>query len=85
MMTVPSGPTTIRPATDADMDAVTAIHAHHVPHGRASFQTGPATAAEVRRRRAGVAGKGRPCLVAEQDGAAQPGGGAGTPPDRVDG
>ena len=74
MMTAPSGPVTIRPATDADMDAVTAIYAHQVLHGRASFETGPSTAAKVRRRRAGVAGKGLPCLVAEQDGAAQPGG-----------
>ncbi|MGA3404015.1 MAG: N-acetyltransferase family protein [Acetobacteraceae bacterium] len=67
-MTLSPDPITIRPATDADMDAVAAIYAHHVLHGRASFETEPPTAAEIRRRRADVVGKGLPYLVAEQAG-----------------
>lgn len=67
-MTAPPDPVTIRPATEADMDAVTAIYAHHVLHGRASFETEPPGAAEMRRRRAGVVGKGLPWFVAEQSG-----------------
>lgn len=58
----------IRVATDADMDAVAAIYAHHVLHGRASFETEPPSAAELRRRRADVLGKGLPYLVAERAG-----------------
>jgi L-amino acid N-acyltransferase YncA len=72
-MTVPPSAVTIRPATDADMDAVAAIYAHHVRHGRASFETEPPTAAEMRRRRADVVGKGLPYLVAAQDLTAQAG------------
>jgi L-amino acid N-acyltransferase YncA len=33
-MTVPPDSVTIRPAANADMDAVAAIYAHHVLHGR---------------------------------------------------
>jgi L-amino acid N-acyltransferase YncA len=67
-MTVSPDSVTIRPATDADMDAVAGIYAHHVLHGRASFETDPPTAAEMRRRRADVVGKGLPYFVAEQAG-----------------
>lgn len=67
-MTVSPDAITIRPATDADMDAVATIYAHHVLHGRASFETKPPTAGEMRRRRAGVVGKGLPYLAAEQAG-----------------
>ena len=55
---------TIRPAIDADMDAVTAIYAHHVLHGVASFETEPPDAAEMCRRRADVLAKRLPYLVA---------------------
>jgi len=65
-MTVPSDSVTIRPATDADMDAVAAIYAHHVLHGRASFETDPPSTAEMRRRRAEVVAKGLPYFVAVQ-------------------
>ncbi len=41
-----------------------------VLHGRASFETEPPTAAEMRRRRADVVAKGLPYLVAEQAGIA---------------
>ncbi len=73
MMTVSPDSVTIRPATDADMDAVAAIYAHHVLHGRASFETEPPGAAEMRRRRADVVSKGLPYLVAEQVKPAQAG------------
>jgi L-amino acid N-acyltransferase YncA len=55
---------TIRPAEDADMAAATAIYAHHVLHGLASFETEPPDAAEMRRRRAEVVARGLPYLVA---------------------
>jgi phosphinothricin acetyltransferase len=54
----------IRPATEADMDAVAGIYAHHVRHGRASFETEPPATAEMRRRRADIVGRGLPYLVA---------------------
>jgi len=58
----------IRPAGDADMDAVTAIYAHHVRHGRASFETEPPTAVDMRRRREDVMSKGLPWFVADGGG-----------------
>lgn len=54
----------IRPATDADMEAIAAIYAHHVLHGVASFETEPPDLAEMRRRRGDVLAKGLPYLVA---------------------
>lgn len=70
-MTASPDSVAIRPATDADMDAVAAIYGHHVRHGRASFETAQPDAGEMRRRRAGVVGKGLPYLVAEQAGEVQ--------------
>jgi L-amino acid N-acyltransferase YncA len=66
MMSVPPDSVSIRPASDADMDAVAAIHGHHVPHGRAWFETEPPGAAEMRHRRADVVGKGLAFFVAVQ-------------------
>ncbi|HWX49974.1 MAG TPA: GNAT family N-acetyltransferase [Roseomonas sp.] len=56
---------TIRPATEADMDAIAAIYRHHVLHGTATFETEPPTAEEMRQRRAGIVERGLPYLVAE--------------------
>lgn len=61
-------PVTVRPAADADMDVVAAIYGYHVRHGRASFETEPPSAGEMRRRRADIAAKGLPYLVAEAGG-----------------
>lgn len=61
-------PPTIRPCRDADMPAITAIYAHHVRHGFASFETDPPDLTEMLRRRADILGKGLPYLVAERDG-----------------
>ncbi|HET6522565.1 MAG TPA: GNAT family N-acetyltransferase [Geminicoccaceae bacterium] len=66
-----SGPTAVavRDATDADMEAVRRIYAHHVLHGLATFEEEPPSVEELRRRRADVLGRGLPYLVAEVDGA----------------
>ncbi|MGZ5181222.1 MAG: N-acetyltransferase family protein [Ramlibacter sp.] len=59
---------TIRPSTDADLPAITAIYAHHVLHGTGTFETTPPTESEMAGRRADVLAKGLPWLVIEQDG-----------------
>jgi len=57
----------IRPAIDADIDAITAIYAHHVLHGTGTFETSPPTVADMAGRRSDVLAKGLPYLVAEDD------------------
>ncbi|HSI52592.1 MAG TPA: GNAT family N-acetyltransferase [Ramlibacter sp.] len=59
---------TIRPSTDADLPAITAIYSHHVLHGTGTFETTPPSGADMAGRRADVLAKGLPWLVAEQDG-----------------
>jgi len=59
----------IRPSTDADVQALTDIYAHHVRHGTGTFETEPPDLAEMTRRRADVLGKGLPWLVADDAGA----------------
>lgn len=59
---------TLRPSTDDDVPAITAIYGHHVLHGTGTFETDPPTEADMRARRADVLGKGLPYLVAEQQG-----------------
>jgi phosphinothricin acetyltransferase len=59
---------TIRPSTEADLSAITAIYAHHVLHGTGTFETTPPTEDDMRQRRADVLGKGLPYIVIE-DGA----------------
>lgn len=54
----------IRPCAATDMPAITAIYAHHVQHGAASFETDPPSLEEMCRRRSDVVGKGLPYLVA---------------------
>lgn len=63
--------TTIRPATDADMTAITAIYAHHVLHGTGTFETTPPTEQDMQGRRADVLSKGLPYLVLEANGVVQ--------------
>ena len=58
----------IRPSSDADLPAITAIYAHHVLHGTGSFETEPPSVADMTTRRADVLSKGLPYLVVEQDG-----------------
>ena len=59
---------TIRPSTDADLSAITAIYGHHVLHGTGTFETTPPSEAEMASRRADVLAKGLPWLVLEDGG-----------------
>jgi L-amino acid N-acyltransferase YncA len=59
----------IRPATPADMAAITRIYAHAVEHGTASFETEPPTEAEMTRRQQKLLERDYPYLVAEIAGA----------------
>ena len=58
----------IRRSRDDDVPAITAIYAHHVVHGTASFETAPPDGAEMRRRRNVLIEKRYPYLVADLDG-----------------
>ncbi|WPB83247.1 GNAT family N-acetyltransferase [Sediminicoccus rosea] len=58
----------IRDALDSDLPAITAIYAHWVTHGRASFELDPPDLAEMTRRRAAILQGGYPYLVAEHAG-----------------
>ena len=57
----------IRPSTDADLPAITAIYAHHVLNGTGTFEVDPPSADDMLGRRADVLSKGLPWLVAVQD------------------
>ena len=59
---------TLRPSTEADVPAITAIYAHHVLHGTGTFETTPPTEADMASRRLEVLGRHLPYLVAEQQG-----------------
>ena len=65
MSSVPS----IRLSQPEDMVHISAIYAHHVRHGLASFELDPPGEAEMARRRQDVLDAGLPYLVAELDGA----------------
>jgi L-amino acid N-acyltransferase YncA len=58
----------IRDCLAADLPAITAIYAHWVTHGRASFELDPPDLAEMTRRREAVLAGGYPYLVAEHEG-----------------
>lgn len=58
----------IRDSTEADLPAITAIYAHAVATGVASFELDPPDLAEMARRRAAVLAGGYSHLVAECDG-----------------
>ncbi|MFD1710923.1 N-acetyltransferase [Ottowia sp. GY511] len=55
----------IRPSTDQDVAAVTAIYTHHVLHGTGTFETEPPTEADMAQRRQDVLARQLPWLVAE--------------------
>jgi phosphinothricin acetyltransferase len=61
--------TDLRPATAADIPAITRIYAHAVTHGTASFELEPPGEAEMLRRQTALLDAGYPYLVAEIDGA----------------
>jgi phosphinothricin acetyltransferase len=58
----------IRPATAADIGAITAIYGHHVRHGTGTFELEAPDEAEMARRRETVVGAGWPWLVAVDGG-----------------
>jgi phosphinothricin acetyltransferase len=58
---------TIRPCTDADIPAVTAIYQHHVLHGTGTFEIEPPTETDMQSRKADVLSKGLPYLVIEEN------------------
>lgn len=58
----------IRPASPADIPAITAIYRPAVVHGTASFELEPPDEAEMRRRFAAITADGFPYIVAERDG-----------------
>ncbi|MCW5237193.1 GNAT family N-acetyltransferase [Verminephrobacter eiseniae] len=59
--------TIIRPGTDDDIPAVTAIYRHHVLHGTGTFELDPPCATEMAARRADVLARGLPWLVAQEE------------------
>jgi phosphinothricin acetyltransferase len=58
----------IRPATPADIPAITEIYAEAVNHGTATFELTPPDAGEMRRRFEALRDGNFPYLVAEADG-----------------
>ena len=60
--------TKIRPSTESDISAITAIYAHHVLTGTGTFETTPPSENDMQGRRADVLSKGLPYLVADLDG-----------------
>jgi L-amino acid N-acyltransferase YncA len=58
----------IRPSRENDIPAITAIYAHAVQHGTASFELEPPNEAEMARRRNALLADGFPYLVAEKAG-----------------
>ena len=58
----------IRPCEEDDVASITAIYAHHVLHGLASFEIVPPSESDMRQRRLEIIGQGFPYLVAEHAG-----------------
>jgi L-amino acid N-acyltransferase YncA len=63
-----NAPLTVRPSTDDDLPAITAIYAHGVLHGTGTFELTPPSEQEMAERRRDVLAKGWPWLVAERGG-----------------
>jgi phosphinothricin acetyltransferase len=60
--------TTIRDATQNDIDAISAIYAHHVRFGLASFEEEPPSTEEMQRRYSAIVARRLPYLAAEEGG-----------------
>jgi phosphinothricin acetyltransferase len=58
----------LRAAQPGDLPAITAIYAHHVLTGTASFETEPPDEREMRERFEAICDRGFPYVVAERDG-----------------
>jgi phosphinothricin acetyltransferase len=61
-------PPLIRPATEADAEALAAIYGHHVLHGFGTFEELPPSPEEMDQRRRGIVAYDLPYLVAEEAG-----------------
>jgi phosphinothricin acetyltransferase len=61
--------TVIRPATPADIPAITRIYAHAVTHGTASFELEPPSEQDMAQRQKALLDGGFPYIVATIDGA----------------
>jgi phosphinothricin acetyltransferase len=59
---------TVRPATSADVPAITQIYANHVLRGTATFEIDPPDEAEIARRLQAINERGLPWFVAERQG-----------------
>ena len=57
----------IRPSTDTDVAAITAIYQYHVLHGTGTFEITPPTPEDMAGRRQDVLAKSLPYLVLEED------------------
>jgi phosphinothricin acetyltransferase len=58
----------IRPSTEEDLDAITAVYAWNVEHGTGTFEIEAPDRAEMARRRADVLARGLPWVVVERAG-----------------
>ncbi len=58
----------VRDARPEDMETIQAIYSYYVTRSCASFEEVPPTVAEMESRRAAIAAKGLPYLVADSDG-----------------
>jgi L-amino acid N-acyltransferase YncA len=58
----------LRPATAADLPAISAIYAHHVQTGLASFETEAPSVSDMTQRFEAITASGYPYLVAEAEG-----------------
>jgi len=58
----------VRDATEADIEIIQAIYAHHVLNGLATFEEVPPSVEQMLARRASVLKAGLPCLTAEIEG-----------------
>jgi L-amino acid N-acyltransferase YncA len=59
---------TIRPSEERDIPAITAIYAHHVLHGLASFEIEPPSEEEMTQRRTKLLDGSLPYIVAQRHG-----------------
>jgi len=68
MTTAATNPVKLRACGPGDIPGITAIYAHHVLHGLASFEIEPPSAEEMAHRRENILAGGYPYFVAESGG-----------------
>lgn len=64
LLRMPNQPLLIRPSTEADLGAVTAVYGHQVLHGTGTFELDAPDIADMAKRREAVLANGLPWLVA---------------------